>query len=87
LPEDGQLARIVSSNDVNASAVLRYAYSEEGRITLTIEQANRENTGRVVNFNYEFDFSDWQKFHVQLEKVSEVASYSESMLDKLLGEI
>jgi hypothetical protein len=88
LPKDSQLARIISNDSISASSVLRYPYSDDGgRITLTIEQPSRENKKRAVNFNYEFDFTDWSKFRGELGKISEIAAYSDSILDQLLGAI
>jgi hypothetical protein len=88
LPEDSQLARIISNDNIIASSVLRYPFSDgEGRITLIIEQPDKENKKRVVNFNYEFDFIDWTRFKSELEKVPEIGAYSDSILDRLLGAI
>ena len=88
LPQDSKLARIISGDNVSASTVLRYRYSGgRGRITLTIEQPNRENSKRMINFNYEFEFADWANFRTELEKIPDVAAYSESVLAQLLEAI
>ena len=88
LPQDSGLARIISQDNVSASSILRYPYRDDGgRVTLTIEQPNKENNKRLVNFNYEFDFTDWVNFRSELGKISEIAEYSESILGQLLEAI
>lgn len=88
LSKDSQLAGIVSKGDITASIVLRYPYSgQNNRVTLTIEQPNKENKKRIVNFNYEFDFTDWTNFRSELDKISEIADYADSIVDQLLKAI
>ena len=75
LPKDSQLAKIISRDNLNISAslVLRYPYGDDGgRIMLTIEQPNKENNRRIVNFNYEFDFTDWTNFRSEIDKISQI---------------
>lgn len=88
LPKSSQLARVISRDNLSASSVVRYPYGDnEGRIMLTIEQPNKKNNRRIVNFNYEFDFTDWTGFNRELAKFSEIADYSESVLAKLVRAI
>ncbi|MCK4819586.1 hypothetical protein KA005_27710 [bacterium] len=87
LPKDSQLAKIISRDNINisASSVLRYPYGDDGgRIMLTLEQPNKENNRRMVNFNYEFDFTNWAHFRSELEKFSKIADYSDSILAGLV---
>jgi len=87
LPRDSRLVSIVSNDNISASLALRYPYDEGGRITLTIEQPNKEKDKRVVNLNYEFDLAtqDWSKLNDELSKFPDIAKYADSIFDRLLG--
>lgn len=88
LSKDGRLAQIISMDNVTASIVLRYPYANKrGRVMLTVDQPNKENKKRTVNFNYEFDFTDWANFRSELDKISEIADYADSIVDELLKDI
>ena len=85
LPKDGRLAKILSADTVTASIVLRYSYpTQGGRAALTIDQPDKDNKKRVVNFNREFDFMDWQTFANELDKISDVSQYADSVIEHLL---
>jgi len=85
LPKDGRLAQIISMDNITASTVLRYRYPDEmGRVMLTVDQPNKENKKRTVNFNYEFDFTDWANFRSELDKLPQIAYYADSIVDQLL---
>jgi len=85
LPEDSPLARIISRDNITASSVLRYPYWDDGgRITLTIEQPNKKNTKRMININYEFDFTNWTNFNRELARFSKITGYVESIIAELL---
>ena len=87
LPKGSPLVKIISRGNINisASSVLRYPYGDDGgRILLTIEQPNKENTRRIINFNYEFNFTDWTNFKRELDKYTEIANYSDSILEGLV---
>lgn len=88
LPSNTPIVNTISKDNITASIILRYPYSVQGdRITLTLEQPNKENSKRIVNFNYEFDFVDWGNFRRRLAKLSEIADYSDSILGQLLKAI
>jgi len=90
LPKDSKLAKIISRDNINisASSVLRYPYGDDGgRIMLTIKQPNKENNRRIVNSNYEFDFTDWTNFGSELNKISEIADYADGIVEQLLKAI
>lgn len=88
LPKDSLLPRIVSADTFTASTVLRYPYGTHGeRATLTVEQPDKENTKRIVNFNIEFDFTDWEAFVNELDRISDVSNYADSIVEQLLGAI
>jgi hypothetical protein len=86
LGEDSKLAKIVGQDNILTSCVLRYEYGThgDGRITLRIEQPNKEGTKRQINFNYEFDFTDWDTFRAKLQKVQDVSDYCDTILDKIM---
>jgi hypothetical protein len=89
-PRDNQLAQIISRREINASSMLQYSYPDSksrGRIQLTIEQPDAENKRRVVNINYEFDFTDWVTFRSELEKVPEIGKYCDHILEQFLEAI
>lgn len=84
LPEDSRILGLIE-NEVTASTVLQYPYANnDGRITLTFEKPNKEKTKRGINFNYEFDFTDWDSFRAKLTQFPEIASYWDGMIEKLL---
>jgi len=88
LSENSRIVGIIGKDKIAASIVFRYPYSNQGaRITLTIEQPNKENKKRAVNFNYEFDFTSWTKFGSELGKISEISNYFDSIIQKLLEAI
>lgn len=88
LMQESKIVQVLSKNNIRASTVLRYAYSDNGgRIALTIEQPKKINDERIVNFNYEFDFTDWTKFKSELMKFPDVAKYCDSVLNQLLEAI
>jgi hypothetical protein len=85
LPDGSQFPRIISRDNIIASSVLRYPYQDGGgRIMLTVEQPNKENTERMININYEFDFTNWSNFNGELAQFSEIADYVESVFAELL---
>jgi len=85
LPQDSRLASVVSRDNISTSSILRYKYNEDGgRITLTIDQPDKQNTKRTINFNYEFDFTDWPSFKRELETVPSVCQYCESLLNDIM---
>lgn len=85
LPQDSPLARLISRDSISTSSILRYKYNKDGgRINLTIEHPNKESSKRIVNLNYEFDFTDWANFKKELEKISDVAQYCESVLNQIM---
>jgi hypothetical protein len=70
--------------------MMRYPYSDSGgrgRIQLTVEQPDAENKRRVVNINYEFDFTDWVTFGNELKKVPEIGKYCDRILKQFLEAI
>jgi len=86
LPASAAVLKIVDRDDVNASAVIRYPYpGDDARVTLSFGESNKAEFARMINFNYEFDFTDWEEFHKQLAQIENVAEYCDSLLDKLLG--
>lgn len=88
LSEDSRILGIIRKDSVAASIVLRYPYSKQGgRITLTLEQPNKENKKRVVNLNYEFDFTSWAEFRIELGKISEISGYFDSVVQEILEAI
>lgn len=88
LPQNSKIVQILSKDNIRASTILRYPYSRNGgRITLTIEQPNKTIDGRIVNFNYEFDFTDWEEFKGEMKRFPEVAKYSDSILYQFLEAI
>jgi hypothetical protein len=85
LPEDSDIRKIVSADNISASLTLRYPYSTgQGRVTLTIEHPSKENDRRRINLNYEFDFVDWDNFRAELDGILEVQEYANSLFDRLL---
>jgi hypothetical protein len=89
-PRDNHIARIISKQGINASSILRYPYSDSGdggHIQLTIEQPDTENRQRVVNLNYEFNFTDWATFRSELEKVPEIGKYCDHILEQFVKAI
>lgn len=89
-PRNSQVARIISKQSISVSLMLRYPYSDSispGRIQLTIEQPDAENKRRVVNINYEFDFTDWVTFETELKKVPEIGKYCDRILKRFLEAI
>ena len=88
LPKDNLLAKIVSADTITSSIVLRYPYAtQEGRATLTVDQPDKENKRRIVNFNREFDFTDWGTFESELDNISDVSKSAEFIIDQLLKAI
>ena len=88
LDKNSGILSLISKDNIDASLVLKYPYSNSGgRIALTVSQFDKANNTRSVNFNYEFDFSDWEKFKAELEKMPEVAGYFDSILAKLIKAI
>jgi hypothetical protein len=86
-PRNSPLAQIISKQGINASSMLRYPYSDSGnhsRIQLTIEQPDTENKRRVVNINYEFDFTGWESFKNELKRVPEIGKYCDHILEQFL---
>jgi hypothetical protein len=89
-PRNSPFAQIISKQEINASSMLRYPYSDSGgrgRIQLTIEQPDEENKRRVVNINYEFDFTDWLSFRNELKKVPEIGNYCDHILEQFMKAI
>ena len=88
LSQNSRMLGIVGKDSVAASIVLRYPYSKQGgRIALTLDQPNKENKKRAVNLNYEFDFTSWAEFRIELGKILEISDYFDSMVRKLLEAI
>jgi len=88
LMQESKIVQVLSKSNILASTVLRYAYSDNGgRIALTIEQPKKINNERIVNFNYEFDFTDWKNFKSELTKFPDVPKYCDSVLNQLLEAI
>ncbi len=84
-PDESPIIAMVSKESVSASSVLRFPYSEDGgRVTLTIERADTEKPRRGVNFNYEFDFTDWSGFKTELQRVPEIAQCSDGIFRRLI---
>jgi type IV secretory pathway component VirB8 len=89
-PQNSPVARIISKQSISASSMMRYPYSDSGgrgRIQLTVEQPDAENKRRVVNINYEFDFTDWVTFGNELKKVPEIGKYCDRILKQFLEAI
>jgi len=85
LPKDHLLAKIISVDTITSSIVLRYPYdTQKGRAMLTIDQPDRENKRRIINFNREFDFTNWKAFDTELDKISDVSTSADLIVDKLL---
>jgi hypothetical protein len=85
LPDGSQFPRIISRDNIIASSVLRYPYQDDGgRITLIVEQPNKENTERMININYEFDFTNWPNFNKELARFPQITGYVESIFAELL---
>ena len=85
LPKDHLLAKIISVDTITSSIVLRYPYdTQKGRAMLTIDQPDRENKRRIINFNREFDFTNWKAFDSELDKISDVSTSADLIVDKLL---
>lgn len=85
LSENSKVLEIISKDNVDADLVLRYPYSDDGaRITLTLNQDTKATNKRVVNFNYEFDFTDWTNFNSELSKFQQIGEYFNSVLSQLL---
>ena len=84
LPEDSPIHEIISKDILSASTALRYPYPEEkGRALLTLGHLNQDDE-RALNFNYEFDFTDWIEFEAELGKFPEIARYCDSIFAQLL---
>jgi hypothetical protein len=89
-PRNSRVARIISKQSIIASSMLRYPYSDSGsrgRIQLTVEQPDAENKRRVVNINYEVDFTDWVTFGNELKKIPEIGKYCDHILKQFLEAI
>ncbi len=88
ISKNSRILSIIGKGKIAASIVLRYPYSNQGgRITLTVEQPNKENKKRSINFNYEFDFTSWKELGSELGKISEISGYSDSIIQKMLEAI
>jgi hypothetical protein len=86
LPKEARIFSAIASQDVNASAAIRYPYPNgSGRLTLGFgELRQKEKIERMVNLNYEFDFTDWARFKSELAQISKVGKYLDDVLSKLL---
>ena len=88
LPKESKIVAIISKKKIEADYVIRYPYSESGgRVMLTLSQSGKARDQRIVNCNYEFDFSDWEKCAAELKNVPELAKYFDCILDDLLKAI
>ena len=85
LPEKSKVIGIISKENIVADLVLHYSYSDNGeRISLSLSQQNNTKIKRILNFNYEFDFIDWTHFGAELNKISQISKYFDSILEQLL---
>ena len=85
LPENSKVLEIISKNNIAADLVLRYPYSDnKARIVLTLNQPIKARHKRAVNFNYEFDFTNWPDFATELGKIPEIGKYFDSIVSRLL---
>lgn len=87
LPKNSGILKVISADNISANLVLLYPYGASGRITLMLNQPKNTDNQRIINFNYEFDFTDWSKFADELEKVPEIGGYCDSILSQLLKAI
>ncbi len=88
LPESAPVCGMIPNADLTASITLNYPEPDNGsNITLTINPLNKTNNNRGINFNYEFDFTDWQNFKEELEKMPTRAISSDSIINELLKAI
>jgi len=88
LSEGSKIKGIISKDNITADLVLRYPYTnDKERIQLSLKQSNKQDNKRVINFNYEFNFSDWSNFKTELKKFSELADYFDSILEQIIKTI
>ena len=88
LPNGIKIAEVIGTDDINATVDLRYPSPEEGvRAALSIGRFNEEENIRIINCNYEFDFTDWANFKEELEKMPTRAISSDSIISDLLKAI
>jgi hypothetical protein len=79
---------MISSDNLTASIVINYPEpNNEATIALAINRLNTTKNNRTINFNYEFDFTDWQQFSDKLTKVPEIAEYYDNILHLLIEAI
>ncbi|MBN2018706.1 MAG: hypothetical protein JW749_00600 [Sedimentisphaerales bacterium] len=85
-PKESPVFKAIANQNINASAALRYSYPNgDGRLILGIGELRRkEKIERMVNLNYEFDFTDWAKFKSELSQIPKVGEYWDGILSKLL---
>ncbi len=85
LPQNAPILKIINKGEIAAGVVLRYPYSAGGeRFTIALEQQGKVDNKRTINFNYEFDFTDWPKFKSELVKVAEIEAYADSIIGQLM---
>lgn len=88
LPKASKVLEFLPKDRIDASMVLRWPYNKsDSRIALTIERTDVSKNKRMINFNYEFDFTDWKSFGEELNKMPEISIYSDSIIKQLLGAI
>lgn len=88
LSNNSKVIGIIGKSNIEASVVLFYPSSEFGvRVMLAIDRFNEVENSRAINFNYEFNFTDWSNFKINLEKLPTIADYSDSIINKLLKAI
>lgn len=91
-PEKSKILEIISKDNIDISMRLRYPYSDNGRVLLTIDRSSQDNLQRQLSFNYEFDCiegkeTNWKMVQTELSHVNNIADYFSSIIDKLLEAI
>ena len=88
LPEKSGITAIISEDNIDISLRLRYPYSKNGQVLLTIEGVGPDKLKKQLNFNYEFNcFKDgqtnWLAVESEISNVNNLSNYFDQIINRI----